>query len=250
MISIDVECDLYHNFTYICFRNKFLMENKCEFCNYKSVAETKLTERELEELSCNCLTVSFKKGDSIIRQGTYSTNVAYLKSGLAKIHIEGPYHVQVVRIVKPANYLGLPTTFGDKVNQYSVTAVENSEVCFIDITYFRKLLALNHDFSNQIIVELCKGEIESYQKCVNRTQKQVRGKVADVLLDFSDNIYHSDKFVLQINQEDLGNLVDASRESISRVLNDFGREGLIKISGKEVEIVKKSMLQMISKHGW
>jgi len=226
------------------------MENKCEFCCYKSVAESKLAYHELQELSCNCLTVCFKKGDSIIRQGTYSTNVAYLKSGLVKIHIEGPYHVQLVRIVKPSNYLGLPTTFGDKVNQYSVTAVENSEVCFIDITYFRKLLALNHDFSNQIIVELCKGEIESYQKCVNRTQKQVRGKVADVLLDFTDNIYHSDKFMLHISQEDLGNLVDASRESISRVLSDFGKEGIMRISGRQVEILNKEMLVKISKHGW
>ncbi len=76
------------------------------------------------------------------------------------------------------------------------------------------------------------------------------GKVADVLLDFSDNIYRSDKFVVQINQEDLGNLVDASRESVSRVLNDFSREGIIRISGKEVEILNKEMLQMISKHGW
>jgi len=226
------------------------MENKCGICNYKSIAESKLSDMELQELSCNCLTVSFKKGDTIIRQGTYSTNVAYLKSGLAKIHIEGPYHVQLVRIVKPSNYLGLPTTFGDKVNQYSVTAVENSEVCFIDITYFRRLLTLNHDFSNQIIVELCKGEIETYQRCVNRTQKQLRGKVADVLLDFSDNIYHSERFTIQINQEDIGNLVDASRESISRVLSDFVKEGVLKFSGKEVEIINKEILLKISRHGW
>jgi len=225
------------------------MESKCALCGYKSAAARKLSSEETECLSVNCLTVRFKKNDSIIKQGTYSTNVAYLKSGLVKIHIDGPYHVQVVRIVKPSYYLGLPTTFGDKINQYSVTAIEESEVCFIDISLFRKLLATNPDFSNQILIELCKGELESYQKCVNRTQKQIRGKLADVLLDFADNIYHSDSFPILITQEDVGNLVDASRESVSRVLSEFVKDGVLKISGKQVEIANKQMLRTISLNG-
>ncbi len=225
------------------------MKNNCLFCEYKSVAEQKLTKDELGVLSPNCLTVKFKKGDSIIRQETYSTNVAYLKTGLVKIHIDGPYRVQVVKIVKPKNYLGLPTTFGDKINQYSVTAIEESEVCFIDISTFRSMLLSNPEFSNQIIIELCKSELESYQKCVNRTQKQVRGKLADVLLDFSENIFHSDVFTMNITQEDIGNLVDASRESVSRVLAEFVKDGLISISGKKITIEDRNMLISASKNG-
>ncbi len=215
----------------------------------KSKAAERLTAKESEKLSVNCVTVKFKKGDSIIKQGTYSTNVAYLKKGLAKIHIQGPYYTQVVRIVSQGNYLGLPTTFGDKVNQYSVTAVEPSEVCFIDITTFRKLLIQNSDFSNQIILELCKSELESYQKCVNRTQRHIRGKIAGVLLEFADEIYHSDKFTLSINQEEMGNLVDASRESVSRVLSEFVRDGIIVMKGRDTSIINRQMLLNICFNG-
>ena len=225
------------------------MDNKCNLCTMKSKAAEKLTVKESEKLSVNCVTVKFKKGDLIIKQGTYSTNVAYLKKGLAKIHIQGPYYTQVVRIVCQGNYLGLPTTFGDKVNQYSVTAVEPSEVCFIDITIFRKLLNLNSDFSNQIILELCKSELESYQKCVNRTQRHIRGKIAGVLLEFADEIYHSEKFTLSINQEEMGNLVDASRESVSRVLSEFVRDGIIGMDGRDISIVNRQMLMNICFNG-
>jgi len=65
----------------------------------------------------------------LIKQGTFSTNVAYLRKGLAKVHIAGPYYEQIIRIVKAPCYLGLPVTFGDKINQYSVTAIEDAEVC-------------------------------------------------------------------------------------------------------------------------
>lgn len=225
------------------------MKNDCKVCDIKSKAASKLSDEEIEKLSFSCALVKFRKGDSLIKQGTFSTNVTYLRSGLAKVHIAGPYHEQIIRIVMAPCYLGLPTTFGDKINQYSVTAIEASEVCFIDITAFRYLLRANSDFSYEILLEVCRNELEVFNRCANRTQKQMRGKIADVLLEFSDKIYGSDIFSIPLNQEDLGNLVDSSRESISRVLNEFEKDGIIKISGKKVEILNKKSLLLISANG-
>ena len=225
------------------------MKNDCKLCAIKSEAASKLSAEEIEKLSFSCALVKFRKGDSLIRQGTFSTNVAYLRSGLAKVHIAGPYHEQIVRIVKAPSYLGLPTTFGDKINQYSVTVIEPAEVCFIDITAFRSLLKANSDFSYEIMLELCRNELEVFCRCANRTQKQIRGKIADVLLEFSDKIYNSTIFTLPITQEDLGDLVDSSRESISRVLAEFDKDGIIKLVGKKIEILNKKSLLLISANG-
>lgn len=225
------------------------MINNCKLCAIKSKAVLKLSVDEVEKLSFNCALVKFRKGDSLIRQGTFSTNVAYLRSGLAKVHISGPYHEQIVRIVKAPSYLGIPTTFGDKINQYSVTVIEASEVCFIDINTFRYLLKANHDFSYEIMLELCRNELEVFNRCANRTQKQMRGKIADVLIELSERIYNSDSFKIPLTQEDLGNLVDSSRESISRVMTEFENDGIIRLSGKKIEILKKKSLLLISANG-
>ncbi|MCB8994419.1 MAG: winged helix-turn-helix domain-containing protein [Bacteroidales bacterium] len=84
--------------------------------------------------------------------------------------------------------------------------------------------------------------------CISRTQKQLRGKIADVLIELSDHLYNSDKFIIPLTQEDLGNLVDSSRESISRVLAEFVKDDILSISGKKVEILnKKSLLQISAK---
>jgi CRP-like cAMP-binding protein len=225
------------------------MKNECSVCAIKSKAASKLSDEQIEKLSKNCALVNFRKGDPLIKQGTFSTNVAYLRSGLAKIHIKGPYHEQIVRIVKAPSYLGLPTTFGDKINQYSVTVIEDSEVCFIDINAFRYLLKASPDFSYEVLIELCRNELEVFNRCANRTQKQIRGKIADVLLEFSDKIFNSGEFTIPLTQEDLGNLVDSSRESISRVLTEFDKDGLIHIRGKKIEITNRDSLLMISSRG-
>jgi CRP-like cAMP-binding protein len=222
------------------------MKNECIICKFKSKAARKLSEEEIEKLSFNSALTKFSKGDSVIKQGTFSTNVAYLRKGLVMIHIAGPYHEQIVRMVKAPGYLGLPTTFGDKINQYSVTVVEEAEVCFIDINTFRKLLHTNHDFAYEIMIDICRNELEVYNKCANRTQKQIRGKIADVLLEMADTIYNKSVFTMPFNQEELGNLVDSSRESVSRVMNEFEKDGIISISGKEVGIKKRDSLTLIS----
>lgn len=226
-----------------------MLESGCKLCAIKSKAALTLSDEEIEKLSFNCALVKFRKGDPLIRQGTFSTNVVYLREGLAKIHITGPYHEQIVRIVKAPSYLALPTTFGVKTNQYSVTVIEPSEVCFIDMKAFMYLLNNNPEFSYEIMLELCRNELEAFNRCVNRTQKQIRGKIADVLLELSDRIYASKSFNIPVNQEEIGNLVDASRESVSRVLNEFAADGIIRLSGKKVEIRKMNTLLLISANG-
>jgi CRP-like cAMP-binding protein len=225
------------------------METNCKNCPFNSKAAAMLSDGSFEQLSANHLVLKFKKGDAIIKQGMYSTNVVFLRTGLAKIHLAGPYHEQIVKLVKAPTYLGLPTTFGDKINQYSVTAVSDVEVCFIDVEVFQTILNENREFSHEIILELCRNELESFHRCANRTQKLLRGNFADALLEFSDKIFMSDTFILPLSQVELANLVDTSRESISRLLSEFDKDGIIRMKGKQIEILDKKSLQLISHNG-
>ena len=143
----------------------------------------------------------------------------------------------------------MPTTFGDKINQYSITAIDKVQACFIDITTFRNLLYSNPDFSYEIILDICRNELEIYNRCVNRSQKQLRGKIADVILEMSGPIFDSDTFTLPISQEEIGNLIDSSRESVSRILAEFEKDKIISVSGKKIGIKNRESLLMISAKG-
>lgn len=225
------------------------MQNNCRICPFKTKATSILNDSSLDQLTSNHLELRLKKGDSIIKQGTYSTNVVFLRTGLAKIHLSGPYSEQIVKMVNAPSYLGLPTTFGSKINQYSITAVTDAEVCYIDLEVFETILTENPDFSHEIILEFCKNELESFRRCANRTQKLIRGNMADALLEFSDSIFKSNTFSMPLSQSEFANLVDTSRESVSRVLAEFDKDGIIKINGKEITIINKKSLLLISQNG-
>ena len=225
------------------------MRNECIDCECVLRSSVELKDCQIEMLGGHHAVVKFRKGDSIIKQGVFSTNVIFLRKGMAKVHISGPSREQIVRLVKTPTYLCLPTTFGNKINQYSVTAVLDSEVCFIDLGVFKKLLGENREFSSYILMELCKSELEAYRRCASRTQKQMRGNLADVLLEFSENLFETDKFTLPLSQADIGNWVDAGRESINRALSEFIQDGIIEMTGRKVRIIDKKLLKIISQNG-
>ena len=221
----------------------------CKYCKIKSSAVKFLNADELEKLESNCVVVDFKKGDVIFKQGAFSSNIIYVRSGMVKIHMSGPAEEQIIKITKAPSYLGIPTTFGEKVNQYSATAVENTRVCFINIEVFKGFIFANGNFAYEIIIELCRNELNSFKQCVNRTQKYIHGRAADALLFFSNDIYNSDEFVLPLTRLELGYFISTSRESICRILNEFDDAGIIGLSGRKVKILDKDLLEIISKKG-
>ncbi len=221
----------------------------CKFCSTRSSAAEQLGSDELDKLNYSCVKVSFSKGDIIFKQNALSSNIIYIREGLVNIHITGPKREQILKIAKGPTYLGIPTTLGDKINHYSATALTETEVCFIDINTFKEFIATNSDFAYEIIVDLCKNELYHFHCCVNQLQKQSPGRIAEALLFFANEIFENDKFILPLNRHEFGDLTGCSRENVSRTLTDFNKEGLIKIDGKKIEIIKVDSLEWISKNG-
>jgi CRP-like cAMP-binding protein len=226
-----------------------MKEKNCKDCLNKSPAARLLTDEELDYMTLNRVEVNFKKGDIIFKQDSYSTNVVYLKSGLVKIHMQGPYREKILRLVMAPSYLGIPTTFGDKINNYSATAIDTTTVCFIDANEFKKIIHSNGKFAYEIIIELCRNELIDDLRCVNQSQKQIPGRIAETLLNLSQGIYNKNIFNLPLSRNELGDLVGTSRESISRILTELCNEGIINIKAKEIHILKPELLEKISKKG-
>jgi len=113
---------------------------ECRTCGYKSSAAKHLNETELQTLEFGCAEVLFKKGEVVFREGTLATNTIYLKRGMVKVHMKGPSGDKILKLIKAPTYLGLPTTFGDRINQYSATAISDAEVCFISLDTFKDFI--------------------------------------------------------------------------------------------------------------
>jgi CRP-like cAMP-binding protein len=221
----------------------------CVNCQYKSVAAEVLNENVLNALHKSCALVGFDVGEIIVKQNALSTNVAYISNGLVKMHTNDGAKEKIIRIVKAPTYLCLPSNISDTVNHFSVTALEPTTVCFLDMTIFRNFICTNGEFAYQIIMELSKSQLKNMHNCINSIQRHTIGNVAQCILSFSKDIYNSDTFTLPISRQDLSEMAGTTRESASRILSELHHENIIKLEGKKITILNEKLLEQICLKG-
>lgn len=225
-------------------------ETRCVDCIVKSMPAEKLTPGELHVLNSNCARISFKKGENIIKQGAFTTNIVYIKSGLVKEHMIGPNGKdEILKITKAPAYVGVPSALGGRIHNYSSTALVDTSACFIDLNVFNELLLNNKYFSKELITSLSRDLLDHFYRCVNKTQKQLHGSLAEAILYLADKIYESDTFRLSLTREELGAYIGTTRETVTRILHDYTENGCISLQDKRVKILNREMLQRISDAG-
>jgi CRP-like cAMP-binding protein len=139
--------------------------------------------------------------------------------------------------------------FGNRMSLYSYSVIEDSRICYIDTEVFKNLIQTNGLFSYEILVSVCKENINNYHRCLNKSIKQMYGRFADAILYFSNVIYESNEFELPITQLELAALIGATRESITRMFTKFKSEGIIDVNNRKIAILKVELLERISKNG-
>ena len=224
--------------------------NSCCDCKVKSCAAAVLNHTELGIVSENSREASFRKGDIILHEGSMTSHIIYLKSGLVKEYQKGPGDSeQILQIVKKFTYLGLPSLFGDRINHYSYAALEDISVCYIDLSVFNRLIRMNGNFAFEILVSVSRDSLNNFHRFMSQSQKKTFGRVADALLYFSGIIYESSSFEIPFTRQEFADLIGISRESATRVLTKFREDGILDLDGRTIRILNAGLLQQISKNG-
>ncbi|MDO9512565.1 MAG: Crp/Fnr family transcriptional regulator [Bacteroidales bacterium] len=194
--------------------------------------------------------VEFNAGEIIFKQGAVLTHVVCLTQGLAKIYFEGIEKKNLIlRLVKPSELVGGPGMFVDRRHHYSLGAVADCKVCFIDVAAYREVVFKNKKLAHEVMNRESQHRIELYTKLVNLTQKQMPGRIAEVLMYLYGEVYNSTKFNCALSRQEIADLSAMSKESAIRILKDFKDEGYITLDGNDFEIFNVEALAQISNLG-
>jgi len=209
-----------------------------------------LTEEQNEIIKTNGQTITFKKKDVIFRQGTLTSHVMFLESGLVKLFKEGRNERSLImKITKPGEFIGLISVFGDEIYQYSATAIENSKVFFINSKVFNSILLENGKYGVYLLKDLSRDNLTIFDRIISQYQKQLPGKIADIILYFSTHIYNSETFEFPITRNELAELAGTTKESFIRTLTEFKNDKIIETTGKMITIKSIDIIKTLSRLG-
>lgn len=222
----------------------------CEQCELKELFFQNISTDEMMSLCDSRIEKEYSKGDYIIKEGNRIKDFMYLKSGLVKLFITNSMgKEQILTIAKPFDFVSILSVFTDLNYSYSVMALEGSVTCNISIEEVKKLIRENGKFAMGILQKMSKVSDIVILDSLAIRRRNLRGRIAYILLHFADEIYMSKEFELPISRKEIAEYIGMTTENVIRALTEFRKDGLIKIFGKVIEIIDYDKLKTISHLG-
>ena len=209
-----------------------------------------LSRSELETLQEKKQVLHYNSGEIIVKQGSSMTQLTFIYDGLAKIYLEGLNgHNLILQLLKRGDLVIGPGIFTDYRHHFSIAAVTDCSICFIDIHNYVKVMSKNQAFAVQSYQSENFTKINALNKLICLTQKQMNGRLADALLYLHDYVYETNPFQIGISRRELADMTALSKESVSRILRQFKDEKIINLKGSRIEILNMDAVRLMSEVG-
>jgi CRP/FNR family transcriptional regulator, polysaccharide utilization system transcription regulator len=209
-----------------------------------------LSEEEILMIESASVKLTFKKGETIIKQGGQSTHVAFLEKGIVKFNFENESGKNLIlAIVSSPKILGGANLFYQNNNLFSIVAVEPCSVTLFEAPVIVQLMKNNALFSFtllQLTSEMFKKTIVNF---VSLASKHKEGRIADIMIHLAENVFHSKTFQLTLTRKELAEFASCSPENVIMTLSRWQKESIIQFTGKVLEILDIEKLMLISKNG-
>ncbi len=222
----------------------------CEKCQLKSLFFTHVTVDQLSDICAIKQERSFVKGEIIINEGDSINEFLYLKEGLVKLwkNLTNGKD-QIISFSKPFDYVSLLSVFSSEKYKYSVSAVEDSVVCILDLETVKNYARQNALFTMDLMTHVSGVTDKIVLDNLEIKRKNLKGRVAHVLLFFANSIYEKDEFELPVSRREIAEYIGMTPENVIRALSEFRKDNIIKIYGKDILIADRKRLENISEFG-
>jgi CRP-like cAMP-binding protein len=207
-----------------------------------------LSNEEKDLVLENSTIVSFKKGETIIKQGYMADNILYLEEGMAKLSVEDNNRSTVFKIVADGTFVGLMCSFVKRTVDFSAVAIYPSTIRLIDRDIFERLIRENGEFAVSIVCQMSAMTNKIVHDLIYLSHKNADGAICTILMELS-SIFKSNSFQMPFSRIELADTVGYSKESVISCLSSLQRENIIKASGKNIEIIDPERLEIIARNG-
>lgn len=209
-----------------------------------------VTVSETELLRTNSKIVFYKRGETIFRQNTLTSSIMFIKSGMVKVYKEVRNNKTfILKLLLSDNYLALISVFSNNIHHYSASAVEPTEIVHIEKSVFSQFMKQNGAYAFELLQGVSNDGLWIFDRLISQYQKQLPGRIADVILYFSNSIYNNTVFDFPLSRRELAELAGTTKESFIRTLTEFKNDRIINLEGKRVEIISIELLKKLSEIG-
>ena len=213
---------------------------------------TALDEAAAVSLRASMDTVKIAKGSFLFKEGDDGEHLYVIIDGKLKLGTSsGDGRENLLSILGPGEMFGELSLFDPGPRTSTATAVTDAKLLSLGHEKVIPWLKQNPEVSLQLLTRLSQRLRRTNEAVGDLVFSDVPGRVAKALIDLGDRFGKTTPEGLLVNhdltQEELAQLVGASRETVNKALADFAGRGWLKLDGRSVLITDVDRLSKRSR---
>jgi CRP/FNR family transcriptional regulator, cyclic AMP receptor protein len=191
-------------------------------------------------------------GTLIFNEGQSPVGVYLVLGGSAKVSISSPQgKLLIIRVARAGEFLGINATMTGLPYQATAQAWRKCTTSFIPRAEFIALQQRDERLREQVQVALSRYVIEllgiTRRLMLAETAAE---KLASLLLRWCDEFGsvepHGIRLVWEFTHEDVAQMICVSRETVTRLLGEFSKRGLVLLTGNSLLVSEPQGLEEIA----
>ena len=212
---------------------------------------TALDDAAALSLRASMDSVKINKGGILFKEGDSGEHVYVIVEGKLKLGTSsGDGRENLLSILGPGEMFGELSLFDPGPRTLTATAVTDAKLLSLSHAKLIPWLRENPDVSLQLLARLAQRLRRTNEAVGDLVFSDVPGRVAKALIDLGERFGKESPEGLfvhhDLTQEELAQLVGASRETVNKALADFAGRGWLRLDGRAVLITD---LERLSKRG-
>ncbi len=180
---------------------------------------------------------SFAKNTLLMSEGSRGESLYVVQQGKMKVFLSDPDGKEVIlSILGPGDFIGEMALIDDEPRSAGVMTMEAAELFVISKPDFTSCLAKNPELAANLMKGLCQRLRAADRHIESLALMDVYGRVARTLLQLAQQSDGRLVINQRLTHKDIGNMVGASREMVSRIFRDLANSGYIRIEDRRIVI--------------
>src|SRR5688572_4208236 len=203
---------------------------------------TQLSDRELDVIRAVASGKTYQRNAVVLTEGEMGDSLYMIQSGKVKVVIGDEEGREIIlKILGPGDFFGEMSMIDKEPRSASVTTLEPATFLILTHAAFERCVEQAPRIAKVVMQILAQRVREADRKIGTLALMDVYGRVASTLLELA--VVTNGKLVVgeKLSQQDLANMVGASREMVNRILKDLVERGFISIESKNITIINREL---------
>ena len=210
-----------------------------------------LADEELARLAALARTRVYKPRETIVEKGDAARQLFVLLRGRDKVVTRGADGSDT-----GLNVMGSGEVFGEigildrQPRSATVSTLEECEMAVLDVDAFQSFLAAHPSVGIKLLAVLARRVRDLTTRLEDRAFLEVPARLAKQLLWLAEN--HGEatgsgvQIELRLSQQELGDLIGATRESVNKYLSEWTRSGVLRQGRDRIEVFDLQALHALA----